>query len=56
VADAVVDRICPRRGGRAIEGQASCENTTMLAMCRRLGFEVVPDATDTSICFVKRAV
>ncbi len=43
-------------GIRAIGGQVLCENTTMLAMCRQLGFEVAPDATDTSICFVKLAV
>ena len=33
-----------------------CENTTMLAMCRELGFDVAPDPTDLAICLVKLAV
>ena len=40
----------------AIEGQVLGENTTMLDMCRQLGFDVVPDATDPAICNVKLAV
>lgn len=43
-------------GIRAIEGQVLCENTTMLAMCRQLGFDVGPDASDPAICVVKLAV
>jgi acetyltransferase len=43
-------------GIRAIEGQVLSENTTMLAMCRQLGFDVKPDASDPAICVVKLAV
>jgi acetyltransferase len=43
-------------GIHAIEGQVLGENTTMLAMCRQLGFAVAPDASDTAICVVKLAV
>ncbi len=43
-------------GIHAIEGQVLGENTTMLAMCRQLGFAVVPDAADPAICVVKLAV
>jgi acetyltransferase len=41
------------RGLQSIEGQVLRENTTMLAMCRELGFEIssVPDAAN--ICAVK---
>jgi acetyltransferase len=41
------------KGLRSIEGQVLHENTTMLAMCRELGFEIgsVPDAS--YICAVK---
>ena len=43
-------------GIHTIEGQVLCENTTMLAMCRQLGFDVALDATDSSICVAKLAV
>jgi len=43
-------------GIHAIEGQVLGENTTMLAMCRQLGFAVAPDASDAAICVVKLAV
>lgn len=33
-----------------IEGQILCENTTMLAMCRQLGFEISTDPDDPSVC------
>jgi acetyltransferase len=33
-----------------------CENTTMLAMCRQLGFDVASDPTDSSMCVVKLGV
>jgi acetyltransferase len=40
-------------GLREIEGQVLAENTTMLAMCRELGFSVTTDASDQTICDVK---
>jgi acetyltransferase len=43
-------------GINVIEGQVLCENTTMLAMCREIGFEVVPDPADATICFVSLAL
>jgi acetyltransferase len=43
-------------GIHAIEGQVLCENITMLAMCRQLGFEVVSDTDDPATCVVKLAV
>ena len=36
-----------------IEGQVLRENTTMLAMCRELGFEVAPDPQQSNVCVVK---
>ncbi len=43
-------------GIRTIEGQVLCENTTMLAMCRQLGFDVASDPTDPTMCMVKLGV
>ena len=43
-------------GIRSIAGQVLCENTTMLAMCRQLGFDVTPDPMDSTICFVTLTV
>jgi len=39
-------------GLRRIEGQVLAENTTMLAMCRELGFTVASDAQEPDTCFV----
>jgi len=36
-----------------IEGQVLRENTTMLAMCRQLGFQIAADPDDVGICVVK---
>jgi acetyltransferase len=36
-----------------IEGQVLRENTSMLAMCRQLGFEIAADPQDLDICLVK---
>jgi acetyltransferase len=43
-------------GLRRIEGQVLSENTTMLAMCRELGFSVAADAYDPDTSFVKLAL
>lgn len=40
-------------GLETIEGQVLRENTTMLAMCRELGFEVAADPHDPDTCGVK---
>ena len=40
-------------GIRTIEGQVLRENTTMLAMCRELGFQIVTDPQDAEICIAK---
>jgi acetyltransferase len=39
-----------------IEGQVLRENTSMLAMCRELGFEVVADPDDVDICTARLRV
>jgi acetyltransferase len=36
-----------------IEGQVLRENTTMLAMCREFGFQVLPDPDDAEICIAR---
>ena len=36
-----------------IEGQVLRENTSMLAMCRQLGFQIAADPDDVGICVVK---
>ena len=43
-------------GLRVIEGQVLCENDSMLAMCRELGFTVRPDPTDPEISVVTYAL
>jgi acetyltransferase len=43
-------------GIHIIEGQVLCENTTMLSMCRQLGFEVLPDPVDATVRVAKFAV
>jgi acetyltransferase len=40
-------------GLRSIEGQVLRENTTMIAMCRKLGFAVAADPDETNTCVVK---
>jgi len=40
-------------GLQAIEGQVLRENTTMLAMCKELGFDITPDPDDVAICIAK---
>jgi RimJ/RimL family protein N-acetyltransferase len=44
------------KGLRAIEGQVLHENTTMLKMCRELGFEMTMDAKDPAITNVRLAL
>ncbi|MFC3714676.1 GNAT family N-acetyltransferase [Luteimonas soli] len=39
-------------GLNVIEGQVLRENSTMLSMCRQLGFEVVPDPEDATVMLV----
>ncbi|HVI58020.1 MAG TPA: acetate--CoA ligase family protein [Luteimonas sp.] len=36
-------------GLRAVEGQVLRENSTMLSMCRQMGFEVAPDPDDATL-------
>jgi acetyltransferase len=43
-------------GLRHIEGQVLRENTAMLAMCRRLGFEIALDPQDPNTCAVSLAL
>jgi acetyltransferase len=40
-------------GIRTIEGQVLSENTTMLHMCRELGFEITHDPDDPGLCDAK---
>jgi acetyltransferase len=42
-------------GLKTIEGQILRENSTMLTMCRELGFTVSPDSNDPDICLAKLA-
>jgi acetyltransferase len=43
-------------GLRRIEGQVLRENTAMLEMCRKLGFEIASDPHDRDTCVVKLAL
>jgi acetyltransferase len=43
-------------GLQTIEGQVLSENTTMLAMCRELGFGIAFDPRDPDTCMVKLAI
>ena len=43
-------------GLQVIEGQVLRDNTTMLTMCRELGFEIAADPQDTDLCVVKLRV
>jgi acetyltransferase len=43
-------------GLQTIEGQVLKENTTMLDMCKQLGFEIAPDPNDPDICVVRFSV
>jgi acetyltransferase len=43
-------------GLRGIEGQVLAENTTMLAMCKELGFSVAQDPDEFTLCTVKLAL
>jgi acetyltransferase len=43
----------PTQGIRVIEGQVLRENSTMLTMCKELGFRVEPDPVDFSVCLVE---
>jgi acetyltransferase len=43
-------------GLKTIEGQVLSENTTMLAMCRELGFSVSSDPNDVDTCVVKLVI
>jgi acetyltransferase len=42
-------RLAKREGLRTITGQVLTENTTMLALCRELGFDVAPDPDDPGV-------
>lgn len=44
------------QGLKTIEGQVLRENTTMLSMCRHLGFSVTPDPDDVSVAIVRLAL
>lgn len=44
------------QGLTQIEGQVLRENTTMLAMCRQLGFSVTPDPDDLTVAIVRLQV
>ena len=44
------------QGLRTVEGQVLRENTTMLAMCRQLGFRVETDPDDATIAIVRLPV
>jgi acetyltransferase len=37
---------------KTIEGQVLRENTTMLQMCRELGFSLAEDRDDRDVCLV----
>ena len=52
-ADADDHRVCARRRPERIEGQVLRENTTMLDMCRELGFEVASDPEEADVQVVK---
>ena len=43
-------------GPKTIEGQILRENSTMLEMCRELGFAVGPDPNDADICVARLAL
>jgi acetyltransferase len=43
-------------GLQTIEGQVLRENTTMLRMCRELGFAIAPDPDDRDVCIVRLGV
>jgi acetyltransferase len=43
-------------GLKTIEGQVLAENTTMLRMCKELGFDITPDPRDPDTCVVKLAI
>jgi acetyltransferase len=43
-------------GLREVEGQVLRDNTTMIAMCRELGFSVQSDPDDASICNVRLSI
>jgi acetyltransferase len=43
-------------GLQTVEGQVLQDNTTMIAMCRELGFAVTPDPQDAELYVVKLTV
>ena len=43
-------------GLKKVEGQVLGENSTMMAMCRELGFSISPDPNDPDSCVVKLVV
>jgi acetyltransferase len=43
-------------GLQNIEGQVLRENTTMLAMCKEFGFDIVPEPQDVAICIAKLSI
>jgi acetyltransferase len=43
-------------GLKTIEGQVLRENTTMLQMCRQLGFHIAEDSDDRDVCLVSLPV
>jgi acetyltransferase len=45
-----------QKGLKTVRGQVLCENTTMLAMCRELGFHIADDPDDFSLKTVTRPV
>ena len=51
-ADALHDRMGQGGGLRVVEGQVLRENTTMLDMCRGLGFSIRNDPDDVDLLIV----
>ncbi len=44
------------QGLNTVEGQVLRENTTMLAMCRQLGFQIAADPDDSTVAIVRLSV
>jgi acetyltransferase len=43
-------------GLKTIEGQVLRENVTMLAMCRKLGFDITTDPHDADVWLVRKDI
>ncbi|HEU0202955.1 MAG TPA: GNAT family N-acetyltransferase [Burkholderiaceae bacterium] len=49
-------RRAQRHGFRAIEGVILADNTPMLALARRLGFDIAPVHDDATLCLARRVL